>query len=91
MARSATVALMALCLSSSVYCFADEPTCSYGEDGKPDTCSFESGDLYEVWQEAEEGIIGLETREAGEQKRKHRSRAWRCAWRLPMCLCPLSP
>ena len=42
------LALMALCLSSSVYCFADEPTCSYGEDGKPDTCSFESGDLYEV-------------------------------------------
>ena len=47
--RMATpMALMALCLSSSVYCFADEPTCSYGKDGKPDTCSFESGDLYEV-------------------------------------------
>ena len=42
------LALMALCLSSSVYCFADEPTCSYGKDGKPDSCSFESGDLYEV-------------------------------------------
>ena len=53
LAQSTTpLVLVALCLSSSVYCFADEPTCSYGEDGKPDTCAFESGDLYEVWLRA---------------------------------------
>jgi hypothetical protein len=36
-----------VCLSSSVYSFADEPVCKKSEDGAT-TCTTENGDLYEV-------------------------------------------
>jgi hypothetical protein len=53
--RAAVMAvLMTLCMISSAYCFADEGaaptagTCSRGEEEGTGTCSYETGDIYEV-------------------------------------------
>lgn len=55
MRAAVNAALMVLCLSSSAYCFADESSppmtgmCSRGEAEGTGTCSYETGDLYEVY------------------------------------------
>jgi hypothetical protein len=54
--RAAVMAvLIALCMISCAYCFADEGsaptagTCSRGEEEGTGTCSYETGDIYEVY------------------------------------------
>jgi len=73
-ARIPAVALVALCLSASAYCFADEnaaPTCTGSDDGTG-TCSYETGDLYEVLPRPLRARAAAARRRQGACARRHR-------------------